>query len=330
MSNFALPMDLPNFSAAVKDSKSEFAPARLAAVVSLGVVDSDNVSMAIDTLVPLLSDPVEEIRVQTIDSLASLTQRGGKVDAERIWPLLEDPNTNIRCVTIEMLHIFFDVPLEAALQASKDADAAVRLSAVLLLSNIENDGAISRLEEMVHDTDREVSEQAALQLGAALTDAARVLLESIVLKRQQASRSALISLSKAQPTMRSAEIVQQVAHGRFFSSTLKTAAAAALLEWGQQDGRTIVKQVLGSWRKSKRMAMIQTLAEMSSEHVADVLYEFICSTNRNDEASASIQALAQCAYANHGVHRKLETLLTQLDEPLRSEVSDILTHMENP
>ncbi|MBN2526204.1 MAG: HEAT repeat domain-containing protein [Deltaproteobacteria bacterium] len=293
MSNFALPMELPKFSAAVKDVMSEFAPARLAACVSFSLVDDDLLADAVTLLLSRLNDPVDEIRAQAVESLAVLSERGAHVEYDLLAPLLDDPCDEVRAALLQSGQLLLAEPMTAALTASRDESELIRYSAAVLLGEFSSkDAAVSRLFELLDDKSSEIRVAAALQLGKNGNDKSAAILEQLVQNGHgQLFEAAAILCDLALP--RSRAVFLHMAQKRIVTGEAKALAIVALAHFDDENAVHAAQKFLGSWRKSRRMAVLHACAAVPHAQFAKMLATHVTYSSAEDEQSAALWALWQ-------------------------------------
>lgn len=328
MSNFAVPMELPKFSAAIADVKSDFPLSRLSAVVALSLADDEHIQEASDLLESLLEDFVEEIRVQVVESLAVLAERGAIVKEAGLQSMLQDDSVYVQCTALESLHAFKKNPIQEALSASYRKDDAIRRSAALLLGALEDDRAKVRIHEMLHDESLSVRQMAALHHGAPFSETALSILEDVVRFQGELAQEALVVLA-CESHPRSADVIHAVATSRFAPLELRTTAAAALLNYNVNNADVPTSQFLNSRWKSRRLAMLQALSLLPSACVADHLKKIVGGANREEEASAALHALFQGAFQFHELRVALFDLQGELTGSVASELEDYIKKVKD-
>ena len=325
MSNFALPMSLPKFSAAVKDSTSEFAPARLAASVAFSLAEDSEMSEAVTYLLRLLKDHVEEIRAQAVESLATLASRGASITGSAFLPLLDDACPEVRAAVLQNGDLLLDAPLEAAVAAAQHKDDIIRYSAAVLLGALDTPDALEALNGLLDDATPQNRVAAALQLGTNGNDKSAAILEAAVAKQNDDASAAIVILAGLARS-RSKPVLLQLAQKRFGSLELKTMAMAALMRFdGDSQGMVReLERLLRSRRKGGRMAALRACAAIPNKSLVSMLKDHIPAAKNDEEKSAALWALVETARKFPECGSTVNDLRPQLSSPLQTELDEYL------
>lgn len=321
MSNFALPMDLPGFDAAVRDTRSTFAPARLAAAVSFSLVDEPAIAEAVSYLQGLLDDPVPEIRAQSVESLAALAERGATVNREKLTALLRDPFAEVAAAVLQSGELLLSQPEEAALEAMASDEEILRYSAAVLLGSLDSHGAQEALCKLLSDGAEEVRVVAALQLGHRGNGQSVQILLNVIQKGHSASLTAIQNLANAGlpvPT----DVLRELAMKRFGGGELRTMALAALARLEGGPAVDTLQKQLQSRRKSRRLSALRACAAIPVEAFAEPLAAVVLRPRSDEEASAALYALSETVRLFPHLGTVLDGIKSQLPPELMNELID--------
>lgn len=288
MSGYGIPMDLPNYQAALRDISSNFAPSRLAAVVSLSLAEDNHVQDAAEVMLQLLEDPVEEVRAQTVESLASLKIRNAQIDESHLISLLKDPSIEVRCALVESLSLFLNEPMAHALKASNDEHVAVRISATYLLSQLETKESVDRLIKMLDDEDEVVRKHAALSVGKDGAEKAKELLIKVVEDKDSETEKAIVLLSSFDTAL---PFMKTIMEDRMHSKDSRCIACASLVKFDDDDAKKRFTKYFSAFFKSTRQAILQASCLVPSGNAATLLFDFLAKTKKADEASIALAAI---------------------------------------
>jgi HEAT repeat protein len=321
MSNFALPMDLPGFDAAVRDTQSAFAPARLAAAVSFSLVDETGITDAVRYLHGLLDDPVPEIRSQSVESLAALAERGATVNREKLTALLKDPFAEVAAAVLQSGELLLSQPEDAALQAAASDAEILRYSAAVLLGSLDSRRSRDALCKLLSDGSEEVRVVAALQLGHRGNEQSVNILLEVIQKRHPASLTAIQILADAGLPV-CTDVLRELAAKRFGGHEHRAMALAALarLEGGLH--REILQKQLQSLRKSRRLSALRACAAIPVEAFAEPLAAVVLRPRTDEDASAALYALSETVRLFPHLGTVLDDIKRQLPRELMNELTD--------
>lgn len=328
MSNFALPMELPNFRAALRDTNSDFALSRLTACIALSLADDSEVAEAVQQLVRLLKDPVGEVRAQAVESLAVHLERGcGQVPVDAAL-LMDDPFPAVRCAVVAHMYLFLDMPLSYALDAASDEHEDVRAAATVLLARVDEPLARLRLHEMLEDKNEDVRAIAALHQPAPLSETAMQILLSFVQKRNEYAQDALGVLAHdAHPA--AIEAILHAATGRFVPFELKAMAAAAYTHFQSDDPLAPARRLLSSRRKSRRLAVLQAFCSIPHTHATPLLLQCIGTVRCEEELCVALQALRMIFSDTAALQKKLQSIQGKVHPKVAHEFSEFVRELEH-
>ncbi|MBN2719292.1 MAG: HEAT repeat domain-containing protein [Deltaproteobacteria bacterium] len=325
MSNFALPMALPNFPAAIRDAGSSFAPARLAACVSFSLVDDSDIPQAVQLLSAMLADSELQIRIQSIESLAALVERGADVDRASMQCVYENGHADLRAVLLQNGRQLLSSPLIAAIDAASSKDELLRYSAAVSLGAMLDDEKAQEIRNvlltLLDDESMEVRITAAFQLGARGSEKSAVLLESLVESQDDKAIEAMIILAQL-GLSRSRKVLENVAQRRFAPPALRAMASTALIRMYGNSYFSGLNDMLQSWRKSRRLAALRACAAIPSDSLAETLAHHVVSAVGEDEQSAALWALWQVVSKYPHCAPVLNELRVHLGKSLTDELSE--------
>lgn len=327
MTTYVLPMELPRAEVAVRDSDSKSAEARWLAALALAGVHDDARDAAIGALEKLLEDPVEEIRAQAVEGMASHVRAGADVKVELVGALVSDPSDAVRCAVIASADLFFDDPRVTVMSALDDAEPSVRAAAARFLGEAGAAEATDALARLVEDVDPVVRRESALA-AARVGDSrgARVLLSML-----EGDISTAVEAANAMGELggeQFADGLLKVASGVFGDPDLKAAAAIAAARCGSPRGREIVEKMLSAVRASIRMCVYRALSVSPLSGCVDALARN-ASTAKSMEISSILNALHSCASSDReAVLAALQALRPLLEDDLVEELEEIVADLE--
>jgi len=259
--SYLVPMDLPHLDAAIRDVGSATAEVRWVAALALAQEDGARVAEAIDALVRLAEDPVEEVRAQAIEGLAGHARSGRDAPTGLLSAALDDGSDLVRMTAIESIELCADDPVERAAGLLEDEAPGVRIAAARILAELAAVTAVDRLVLLLGDGDPIVRREGALAL-ARLGDARGEQLAIEALEEDEATAIAAATALGRLASSGSTEALGRAARGWFASAAMKGVAAAALARCGDPTGLEIISGMLGSLRGSTRMAALVALARL--------------------------------------------------------------------
>ncbi|MFX1451304.1 MAG: HEAT repeat domain-containing protein, partial [Promethearchaeota archaeon] len=134
---------------------------KIAAIISIRNIDG--VTKAIDSLVKLLADPDERVRIELIKTLGIL---GDKKSAKDIAQFLNDKSEMIRLDTIKTLgKLEYAEVVDSLIELLKDKNSFIRREAVGALGRIGDKKAVEPLLNLLEDENRNVVLRTIKSLG---------------------------------------------------------------------------------------------------------------------------------------------------------------------
>ena len=321
MSNFALPMDLPKFSAAVTDCKSQFAPARLAACVAFSLAADADVSEAVRLLTEMIRDSELEIRAQAVESLATLAAQGAVIDKALLMKILADDVPEVRAVLLQSGDVLLENPLETAEASIDSDDDLIRYSATILLGALAGERALELLEKQLTDASCDVRLAAAFQLGENGNEQSAALLEAVAARQEDAAPEAIVLLAEL-GLSRSEAVLAQLAARRFGATELKTLAIAALARIRHDSVSTPLLEMFESRRRSRRQSALRACAAIPVAGMAEPLAKWVQLFQRDEDSSAALWALWTTTQKFPATASVLDKLRPRLRPSLLHELAD--------
>jgi len=320
-------MELPKPEIALRDCGSESAEARWLAALALAGVDGEGAPGAIAALLKLTGDPVEEIRAQAVEGLASQLRAGASFDVSEVCELIQDESDGVRCAVLDNAELFLEEPAEQATRLLEDRAPSVRATAARFLGTAGKVETAGPLAGMLADPDPIVRREAALAL-ARFGDARSLgILHSMLEEDVSTAISAARALGEIGDE-RSRGPLMKAASGVLGDPELKAVAALSALACGDERGRGILDRMLGSMRSTTRMCVYRAICEAPAAGFSKALGDR-GGRARPMELSSILGALhALASVEREEAMAALGDLASRLDEDLSAELAEIMLALE--
>ncbi len=257
--------------------------------MALGQAATGEGSEAVEALVTLTRDPVDEVRAQALEGLTEQRLAGANVPNEHVEKALTDCAPCVRCVAVDASALFFDAPGQVLKKAIGDPDPSVRAAAAASLGELGAVEMADELTRLLDDPIEYVVQEAAFAL-AALGDSAGIeVLIGCLDAGGGESIDAALALGRLGKN-EAAEALERTARRTFAPMEQKAMAAAALVRCQDATGLDILKKLLGARRRSVRMTTLVALAQLPVRGL-DALLGEIARGNNDLEASAASEIL---------------------------------------
>jgi hypothetical protein len=328
MTTYVLPMELPRLEAALRDCGSRTAEARWVAALALSGEQGDGQERAVLALTGLLGDPVEEVRAQAVEGLASHLRAGFTVDRGPLLRVFDDPSDAVRCAVLASADLICDDWGPLAVRMLADRAPSVRASAARLLGETGVTDARDALRGLLEDPDGIVAREAALALAALGDSAGAGEIERMLSEDVSNAVIAANALGRlADPAGRPA--LERAAAGWFVDPELKAAAAAASVACGGSAGREVLVQMMSSFRAGTRMCAYRALSVRPLEGFVAPLAERLTAAGP-PEASSIVRALVSLAAVERAaVLGLLRGGMEVKDLELAAEIEEAIREIED-
>lgn len=327
MTTYVLPMELPKPEVALRDCGSESAEARWLAALALAGVGGEGAPEAIEALLGLTGDPVEEIRAQAVEGLASQLRAGASFDVSRVSSLIEDESDGVRCAVLDSAELFLDDSAEQAARLLEDRAPSVRATAARFLGTVGKTEAAGALAGMLADQDPVVKREAALAMARFGDARSMGILHSMLEEDVSTAISAARALGKLGDE-RSREPLLKAASGVLGDPELKAVAALSALACGDERGRGVLDRMLGSMRSTTRMCVYRAICEAPAAGFSRALGAR-GGRARPMELSSILGALhALASVEREEATAALGDLAPRLDEDLSAELAEIMADLD--
>lgn len=305
---FLLPMQMPNFDAAIRDAKNGSPEARLVAAIALGRIRDGNEPKAIDALRDLARDPVEEVRAQALEGIGEQMRGGADVPEHIILKAVSDPCPRVRLAAVENMPFGKnDGATDTLISMLSDSDPSVRATTCRVLGEMKEPNAREAICRLLEDGTPFVTYESAMALAELGDSRGESVLIQMLESAGDLAIDAAYSLGKI-GSKRLSPSLRAVANKRFVGPELKAMAAAALVRSGGEDGREILKRVLTSRRQNTKLIVLGTLARLPVKDMVSVV-ALLLDDKRSLIVSATIRTL--CALAEIDKDKALQALLSR-------------------
>lgn len=325
---FTLPMDIPNFDAAMRDAMSGGAEARFVAAIALGRIRGNGQAEAISALSRLLEDPVEEVRAQALEGIAEQARGGAKIPNRLVHEALTDPSPRVRTAAIEIAAFTTKHGLLDTLSPSlSDLDPSVRATACRVVGEVGGIELADAIVRLLEDPVSFVTHEAALALAELGDLRGKSILIDLLSSRNQISIEAACALGRLREKSACSHLFR-IANKRFVGTELKAMTAAALASCGQAKGRELLERMLRSKRRHTKLVALGTLARLPVADMVEQVAELL-NSSRPDVISATIETLYFLAELDkEKVVSILKTKRSFLKDELLAELSDTLEALQ--
>ena len=324
-SSFLLPMQVPNFGAAIRDAKSGSPEARLVAAIALGRIRDGNEPMAIKALSDLASDPIEEVRAQALEGIGEQMRGGADVPENVILEAISDPCPRVRLAAVENMAFGKNGgATDTLISMLSDPDPTVRATTCRLLGEMGEPSAQEAIFRLLEDGTPFVTYESAMALAEFGDSRGESVLVQMVERGGDLAIDAAYSLGKI-GNKRLCASLRAVANKRFVGAELKAMAAAALVRSGGEDGREILKRLLMSRRQNTKHIVLGSLSRLPVKGMVSVV-ALLLDDKRSLIVSAAIRTL--CALAKIDKDKALQALLSRknaIEGELSLELEEALT-----
>ncbi len=216
---------------------------RSSAAETLGVIGNDK---ALAPLIGLLKDQASEVMLRAVDEVG---QFGSDEALELLSGLLDAIDYNVRSNAAEALGKLGSYKaVEFLVRVIRDWDDSIRDSAAAALGRIGSVIAIEPLVSLVNDIEPEVQKSAVLSLGKLSARDKIDIIKNRYLKQNE-------------------------------NFTVRIAAAATLLKWGDDSGLEYLKEISKIDNINKRIEVANALGEVPSKQGNSMLLEMLADEN---------------------------------------------------
>ncbi len=296
--------------------------------MALAGEQGDDRTRAVQALVALLEDPVQEVRAQAVEGLAEQIRAGFSTDVSPVLTLLDDDADGVRCAVLANADALCDDPAVHALNYLDDPAPSVRAASARLLGDLGSSEHCAQLESLLADEDEVVRQETALALAAhgdARGGESLVEMLSADVSTAVLSARALGNLEDE----RFAGPLERMLEGWFVDPEAKAAAAVAADKCGSAMGKPALRKMLSSFRANTRMCVYRALSMQPLPGMVGVL-EGMLEKADGMEQSSLIGVLGRIGRLEPGDARAaLERLAASLDdEDLLLETREAMAMIE--
>jgi HEAT repeat protein len=303
----------------IKDPRSDV---REYAAKALGGLGSEK---AVEPLIGLLSDPDFFVRITASEALGRL---GSEKVVEPLIGLLKDPNHNIRSRAVEALgRLGSEKAVEPLIGLLKDSESSVRSSVSEALGSLGSEKAVESLIVLFKDLDSDARLRAAYALGRL--GSAKAIEPLVTLVNDvypDVRKSAVVSLGKLSARDKSG-VIKNLYTKKNEKPIVRLAAAATLLEWGDNTGLEYIKEVSKQDNLNRRIEVAEVLGDAPSKQGTLILMEML-----NDE-TISVKEKVILSLGKAKAVSSLPYLHKLIQEPntrIRAAVVDALSKIASP